>query len=69
MEYDFPQHGGHDARGARADHVFHVGEVFFQHAAFVVGDLGDEARRDTNAIVGKNAESGGLFEQRDLGGT
>src|SRR5580658_1753860 len=56
VEYHFPQHGCHDARGARTDGVFDVGEIFFQNAAFIVGYFADVAWSDAHAIIGKNAE-------------
>ena len=56
MEHDLPQHGCHDACGARTDDVFDVGKIFFQNAALVVGHLGDVARSDAHAVVGEHAE-------------
>ena len=38
------EHCDHDAGGAGADYVLDVGIVFFEHAAFVVGHLGDVTR-------------------------
>src|SRR5580658_3891063 len=67
MQHDFPQHEGHDARRASADHVFHIGKIFFQHAAFVVLDSRDIAWHDADAIIGENAEGGSLLEQCHFG--
>ena len=49
-----------------ADDVLDVGKVFFQDAAFVVRHLGDVARSDAHAVVGKHAEGGSLLEGRDF---
>ena len=61
VQHDLAQHRRHDAGGALADHVFHVGKIFFEHAAFVVGDARDVARRDAHAVVGKDAVGRGLL--------
>ncbi len=53
-------------RGAGADHVLHVGEVFFQGAAFVVRHFGDVARSDVHTVTGKNTVRGRLLHGRDL---
>src|SRR6266849_2756623 len=66
MQHHLPQHRRHDARGARTDRVFNVGEIFFQNAAFIVGHLGDVARSDAHAVVGKHAEGRGLLQRRNF---
>ena len=45
----------------------HIREIFFEHAAFVVGDARDVARRHAHAVVGKDAVGGGLLQQRNFG--
>ena len=67
MQHDFPQHEGHDASRASADHVFHVGKIFLQHAAFVVFNFRDVAWHDANAVIRENAEGGSLLEQGNFG--
>src|SRR5271169_3756839 len=55
VQNHLPQHRGHDACRALADHIFYVGKIFFQHPAFVVGHARDVARRHPHAVVGKYA--------------
>ena len=64
VQHDLAQHGGHGAGGAGADHVLDVRDIFFERAAFVIGYFGDVARRDVNAVVGKDAEGGSLLDGR-----
>ena len=69
MLHNFLQHGGHNPRRPRRDYFFHLRKIFLQHAAIVVGHLGDVAGSNAHAIVGKYAVSGRLLERGDFGRT
>src|SRR5580698_3179008 len=65
---DFAQHRSHDARGPLADNIFHVGKIFFQYQALIVGNPSDGARSHANAVIGKDTVSGGLLDQGNFRG-
>src|SRR5260370_31966751 len=58
----------HGARGARTDDVASIGEILFQHVAFIVGDFSDVARLNAKAVIGKNGEGRSLLVERQIGG-
>ena len=69
MQHNVSEHGGHDARGVHTDHIFDLGEILFQNAAFVIRHFGDVAGIDAYAIVGKNTVGRSLLEKRNFGST
>ena len=68
VQYNLPQHGSHNARGSRADHVFHVGKILFQHAPFIIRHFRDVAWRKTHAVIGEYAKCRRLLEQCNVRG-
>ena len=64
---DVLQHGHHGARDVGRDHVVNEGMRLFEQRAVIAGHAANHVRVDANAVVGKDRERRGVFEQVQIG--
>ena len=67
MRGDGAEQRHHGARGLLADDLVDCGRIFPQRDAVGVGDLANQARRDADAVVGKDGIGSHLLLERDFG--